>query len=359
LQDNELQILEFASKALSRAEYNWPTYEKEAFAIRWAVGKFEDYVKTGDILVVTDHKSLEWMESATSGKVRRWALYLQQFDLEVRHINGLENCLADWLSRSLESDDPYSDDEAVCIPTFIAAVKRPRDFQENITTVVPRLPTHHNIKEALKNITPDEEKMTFEGQDGLRYSLRTQKLFIPVVWRESFLFWMHGSRFGSHCGVNRTIRRLARWVWWPGLSKDVREFVKGCLVCTRMALPSKPQSVIGVLSRPLPLQLISMDCVGPRTWWNSIFYYVVIIDHASRFIVAKSTLVPPTSAWLISVLKELWLSVFQAPMVILTDRGSEFISSEFRNFCLNFIGCSLVHTSAYYPQGNAINESSH
>ena len=69
LQDEELAILEFASKSLTKAERNWPTYEQEAFAIRWAVVKFEDYVKTGRVLVYTDHKSLEWMFKAQIGKV--------------------------------------------------------------------------------------------------------------------------------------------------------------------------------------------------------------------------------------------------------------------------------------------------
>ena len=74
IQDQDLVVLEFASKTLTGVERRWPTYEKEAYAIRWAIHRFEDYVKTGTILVVTDHSSLQWMATATSGKVRRWAL---------------------------------------------------------------------------------------------------------------------------------------------------------------------------------------------------------------------------------------------------------------------------------------------
>ena len=356
-QEKELMLLEFASKSLSKTEQNWPTYEKEAFAIRWAVGRFEDYIKTGDVLVLTDHKSLEWMESATSGKVRRWALYLQQFNLDIRHISGPNNNIADWLSRSVPEEDVLGDDEKISIPTFV--IKEDIDLRKNTSCLVPYVPTTTDIRNSLKDITPEEEKATFQGCDGLRYSIRTEKLFIPKNLREAFIFWMHGSRYGLHCGINRTIRRLKKFVWWPNLAKEVKNYGAGCLVCARMAPPPNKFSLMGLLSRPLPLQMISLDCVGPRIWWNKIFYYVVIIDHASRFIMAKTSLVPPNSAWIIDVIKNYWMPVFQAPTVILTDRGSEFISVEFRSFILRELGCVLVHTSAYYPQGNAINESSH
>ena len=119
LQGDELVVLEFGSKTLSSVEKNWHTFGKEAFAIRWAVERFADYIRTGNILVLTDSKNLEWMCNSTKGKVRRWSLYLQQFDLEIKHISGQENGLADWLSRSVdESDDLFNDMEDVEIPQF-------------------------------------------------------------------------------------------------------------------------------------------------------------------------------------------------------------------------------------------------
>ncbi|MGH2623852.1 MAG: reverse transcriptase family protein, partial [Sphingobacterium sp.] len=51
IQDRISVILELASRSLSPTERNWPTYEREAFAIRWAVGRFEDYIKTSHMLI--------------------------------------------------------------------------------------------------------------------------------------------------------------------------------------------------------------------------------------------------------------------------------------------------------------------
>ena len=43
--------------------------------------------------------------SASSGKVQRWALYIQQFDVKVVHIEGRHNMLADWMSHSVGDTD--------------------------------------------------------------------------------------------------------------------------------------------------------------------------------------------------------------------------------------------------------------
>lgn len=359
VQDEELVVLEFASKSLGQTQRKWPTREKEAYAIRWAVGKFEDYVKTiqwsGQILVLTDHKSLERMHNSTTGKIQRWSLYLQQFDIEVKHVSGELNVLADWLSRSVGDGDDM-DDKMMDIPAFPA--------EESVSeaargALIPYVPNVEDLKKGYELMAEGDKKLTFVASDGLRYSTRTQRLYVPPMCREMFIFWFHGSRFGGHCGVNKTLRRLQQWTWWPGMAQEVHRFVKSCLVCMRRAAPPRASSVMGLLTRPLPLQLISLDFVGPRSWWNTTWCYMVIIDHATRFIMAEAVATPPTTKWAIQVMTNRWFPVFQAPTAVLMDRGPQFRAMEIRKFITEEFMSILVYSSPYYPQGNAINEASH
>lgn len=363
MQGTSKVVLEFASRILNKTEQNWSTYEKEAFAIRWAVERFEDYIRTGGATILTDHKSLEWIASATSGKVRRWALYLQQFDLQIQHISGEVNHVADWLSRSQDEDDPFNDDEALTVPLFLGEEKeaQTRKVGEGPSvTGYARIPTYLEIKRATEaeGETADV-KETYRTNDHLRYSMRGNKLYIPKVWRENFLFWVHASRYGGHQGRNKTVRRLRQWVWWPNLNGDVAKYIDGCLVCQRMHAPPRKIVLTYVLERPMPFELISLDCVGPRQWWGKTKYYLSMIDHATRFMITRASDAPITTAFVIETLKEKWLSGFCVPYAILTDRGSEFTSKEFRSFALTELGCALVNSSPYYPQGNAICEASH
>ena len=54
------------------------------------------------IIVYTDHNPLPFIVRMKNLKVRllRWALVLQEYDLKIVHIKGLENEIADALSRS-------------------------------------------------------------------------------------------------------------------------------------------------------------------------------------------------------------------------------------------------------------------
>lgn len=353
-QNNEEVILEFASSSLSEAQQKWDVREKEAFAIKWALQRFHDYIKAGKVTVITDHESLRWMDNATSGKVQRWALFLQQYDLKIVHTSGSCNETADFLSRCAREDGTDdSEVDQMAVPTFVelSRVERPA------AAVVPYVPTAAQLIKGYDELTPEEEKQTYEGPDKLRYSFKTHKLFIPKVWREPLMYWFHVSKYGGHCGVNRTIRRMHKWVWWQGLAQDVREYVNQCMICIRRR-PAPRRSLIGVLSKAFPFELISVDFVGPRLWHGEEFSYIVVIDHASRYVMA-GVVRGTTTESAISFLRDRWVRVFQAPYAILTDRGSAFTSMAFRTYVTGDLCACQVYSSAYYPQGNGINEACH
>lgn len=72
------------------------------------------------------------------------------------------------------------------------------------------------------------------------------------------------------------------------MGQDVRFYVKACFICLRKS-PPRVRSRRGALTRPHLFDLISMDYVGPRTINGLDYHFLVIIDHASRFLVADAT----------------------------------------------------------------------
>lgn len=138
---------------------------------------------------------------------------------------------------------------------------------------------------------------------------------------------------------------------------DVKTYVDRCLLCVRKgALVSK--TLRGVLDRPLPFQLVSLDHVGPRKWGGVEVHYLVIIDHFSRFVVAmvaKDTTADTTR----DLMDKHWSSVFGAPDVVLTDRGPAFRGEPFTDYITKKLGSYHLFTSPYYPRGNGINEACH
>ena len=122
--DEELFFIAYGSKKFGKHEVNWSVREKEAFAIRWSLEHFRDYVRGHKILVLTDHANLQWMDKATEGKIIRWVLYMQQFDIEIRTLKGDDNVVADWLSRCCMHGEDDAEADKYCQPTvWTAAVK--------------------------------------------------------------------------------------------------------------------------------------------------------------------------------------------------------------------------------------------
>ena len=75
--------------------------EKELLAIKLATNAFRVYLLGRQFQIVTDHRSLEWLDrlKETNPRLTRWSLALQPFDFTVMHRPGKDNGNADALSR--------------------------------------------------------------------------------------------------------------------------------------------------------------------------------------------------------------------------------------------------------------------
>ena len=91
----------YESKKLSPAESNWPTHEKEQFAIIHALKQWRTYLEGRPTVVYTDHAALQHLETQRdlSERQRRWAELMSRFHLDIRYKPGATNQAADALSR--------------------------------------------------------------------------------------------------------------------------------------------------------------------------------------------------------------------------------------------------------------------
>ena len=101
--------ISFVSRVLNKSERNYSISEKEYLAIVWSLKKFRPYIWGTKITIRTDHHALCWLmtKSELSGRLERWSLALQEFDLQIFYKRGSLHEDADALSRYpvQESDD--------------------------------------------------------------------------------------------------------------------------------------------------------------------------------------------------------------------------------------------------------------
>ena len=90
----------FASRTLQDNEKNYSATEKEMLAIIWATKYFRPYLYGRKFLLVTDHQPLIYLNSNPHNpKLIRWRLALNDFEYDIEYKKGVQNIVADGLSR--------------------------------------------------------------------------------------------------------------------------------------------------------------------------------------------------------------------------------------------------------------------
>ena len=94
-------VVYYASKTLNEAQKNYTNTEKELLAVVYALDKFRSYLIGLDIVIFTNHSTLKYLLTKQNSKARliRWVLLLQEFNIQIRDKKGVENVVADHLSR--------------------------------------------------------------------------------------------------------------------------------------------------------------------------------------------------------------------------------------------------------------------
>ena len=78
------------------------------------------------------------------------------------------------------------------------------------------------------------------------------RLCVPAdeALKRDILDEAHNSIFAMHPGSTKMYRTLRGHYWWPGMKRDVAEFVSKCLVCQQVKVERQKPS--GLL-QPLPI----------------------------------------------------------------------------------------------------------
>ncbi|KAJ8049035.1 hypothetical protein HOLleu_01585 [Holothuria leucospilota] len=93
----------YYSKKFDKHQKNYSTIEKETLALILGLQHFDVYLGTTSfpITVYTDHNPLTFLSKMKNKNQRlmRWSLFLQSYNVDIKHIKGKDNVVPDSLSR--------------------------------------------------------------------------------------------------------------------------------------------------------------------------------------------------------------------------------------------------------------------
>ena len=98
--DRKLYVVYYASKTLIDAQRNYATTETKLLVMVFALDKFSNYLLRTSIVIFNNHSTLKYLLKKKDAKARliRWIILLQEFNIQVKDKQGVENVVDDHLS---------------------------------------------------------------------------------------------------------------------------------------------------------------------------------------------------------------------------------------------------------------------
>eukprot|EP00768_Dysnectes_brevis_P004041 gnl/Dysnectes_brevis/286_a319_964.p1 GENE.gnl/Dysnectes_brevis/286_a319_964~~gnl/Dysnectes_brevis/286_a319_964.p1 ORF type:complete len:2293 (+),score=342.59 gnl/Dysnectes_brevis/286_a319_964:75-6953(+) len=218
----------------------------------------------------------------------------------------------------------------------------------------------------------DRELHTMQGSKSMSYfiNMKAKKqgklwylnggVVIPHSDRKSIKRVMrryHGSTLAGHRGAANTATRIRRAGFrWKKLDSDVRQFVRECLICQKLALKVLRHPLGGHRLSEGPWDVVAMDLIGPLKPdaadedESRLMYLCVAIDTFTRHC-EIGVIQSKTSKAVHQFYFEQVVCRYGRPRVIQTDQGGEFVSNAFAAFHA-LVGSKIHLTTPYHPQAN-------
>lgn len=349
----------YASRTLNKAEQNYSTTEQECLAIVWAIQKFRCYLEGVQFTVITDHQALQWLFLNKNHKSRlvRWSLRLQEYDIKIQHRSGRLITAVDALSRNpVEEMSEVVDNGPVSMlgllgtgPSVYQGLTKDelRESQKNDDYC-------KTLYQQLQN-DPEVNRLTELGVDKILYrkaqGYDPAKPVLPASRRRQILELFHNHPAMGHRGIQGTYLKIKARYHWPKMYNEVRDFVLSCRSCQQYKANNKKRKGLMMNTKVHgPFEMLGTDIMGPLPLTSKRNRFLVVFtDYFTKLVI----LYPVKTITALSLSKVLVdvVSKYGAPNKILSDNGSQFISSLWKETCKLF---QIVpkYTSLYHPQTN-------
>ncbi|KAJ9535799.1 hypothetical protein OSB04_un001046 [Centaurea solstitialis] len=355
----------YASKTLNNAQINYTTTEKELLAVVFAFEKFRSYLMGTKVIIHTDHAAIKYLISKKDAKPRliRWILLLQEFDLEIIDRKGINNQVADHLSRLEKQDNPEPGTD-IC-ETFpdekIFAIKQLSVpwFADIVNYLACGIIPKELNKHARRKLIFDSKKYLWD--DPFLFKICADQMIRRCVPKEEttqIIHHCHSGPCGGHFSGNRTAAKILQsGFFWPTLHQDSYSFAKGCNECQRSGNIShrNEMPLNGILEIEL-FDVWGIDFMGPFPISNNCSYILVVVDYVSKWVEAMACHSNDAKT-VIKFLQKQIFSRFGTPRALISDEGTHFINKMLEEVLEKYDIRHRVAT-AYHPQTNGLAELS-
>jgi transposase InsO family protein len=354
----KLKPVAFISKTLSATEQRYSVIERETLAIYWAVKKLHVFLYANPLpfIIFTDHQPLKAIfteKHPESRRLLKWVLHLQDYNYEIKYITGHANAVADCLSRLAPNNTihaiPATEElkEAIAEEPILEAVQNILTNQRPpaLPRKQQRFVTHHISEFFIRHDTLFHEDNKGQVQ-----------LVLPMPYRKAILTNLHNTPLAGHLGIQKTINRISKFYYWPGMIKDIKRHVNECEACNRAKPAPHMQTEAKAVKFQEAFETIAIDLVGPLPATPQLeqeFKYLLTAQCCLTKFLFAIPVTQITSKVICDTLFRRIFAIAGFPARIITDNGPQFTSQEFREY-MDTLGIQITYTSVYTPSSNPV-----
>lgn len=351
--EGERRVVAWASRLLLERETRYNICERELLCVIWALSRFRIFLLGRQFTIYTDNSSITYLRTCRllSARIARYALAIQEYDFVLQHIPGVQNIVADALSRHAAVRPPCPSDKLFKI---VPLLQLPKDFINLLKNISAEQLTDEKLGDIIRNLPEDTnlQKRFVMHKDKL-YLRRSNEEFyllcIPKSLTTKFIAAYHNSL--GHFGSYKTWRALRGEVWWNNMVRDIKRFIRNCEVCQKSKCSSLPDPPLHAIVPSTKGELVALDLYGPLPKSRGgVTYVLVLIDVFTKYVKFYALKKATTRACLNRILTD-YLPKVGCPKRILSDHGTQFTATRWKDTLLaNNI--QLVYSSVRRPQSN-------
>jgi transposase InsO family protein len=381
---NEWHPIAYYSKTMSGPELNYEIHDKEMLAIIRALenwrAELSGLQREDRFDIYTDHKALEYFmtKRRLNSRQARWGQLLSDYHFLIRYRPGKENTLADALTRR-EGGEDFSETikskeefrtqvllKPECVEKRRKSDQNLSDNLVKIAVIDSELQITDRVLQANRNsLTLEEYRKRAEEVDNTDWSIEhglllfKDRIFVPDEGdlRARLLDEVHRQKSTAHPGRDKTKELIRPRYYWDNWAKDITRYVDNCMTCKRNnTRRDKPPGLLHPLPIPdRPWQHVTMDFRSfpkDKDGYDAAF---VIVDRLSK----KPLSLPCHKTTTAEDMARMYIETIYRwkgpPDTIVSDRGGQFISKFWDEFC-RILGVKLRLSTSHYPQADGQTE---
>ena len=260
--DGKPHPLAFFSRRTTDTESTYSPYDIELLSLYTAILHFRHMLEGRKFSILTDQKPLTSAflkgKDPIFSRQRNQLAFINEFCTDIGHVPGLDNVVADSLSRQFEDDRVSTG--SIIVQTIahvlsdvdLCKVASDQGSYEEWQTLQTAIT---GLKLQLCSFPGMQEQLLCD------ISLDKPRIYLPVGWRKKVFNALHAL---AHPSGKATLSAITRDYVWHKMRKDVMSWAKECIECQRNKIGRYTQPPVQTIPVP-PTRFahVHVDLVGP------------------------------------------------------------------------------------------------